>query len=123
MDLLEDCLVDELGRTYTRLIGHISFTDLIDVIELLVEYLLHLVRIILILMHLENSVCQTDCVLETRGCQALITTHKWLNFVKVAVEEARDDTVLVIVNLILVEVTVLADQILKVLTTAEVRVD
>lgn len=66
MDPLEDSLVDELGWPDLRLVGHISLADLINVIKLLVEYLMHLDWVVLILVHLEDSVGQADGVLETR---------------------------------------------------------
>ena len=123
MDPFEYSLIDELSRSNTRLVGHISLTDLIDVIKLLVEDLVHLIRIVFVLMHLNNGLCQADSVLEARGSEALIVRLKESNLVEVAVEEACHDVVLVFVYLVLVEIAVLADQVFKLLTTAKVRVD
>ena len=52
MDPLKHCLVDQLSWADTCLVSHIRLANLVDVLKLLVEHLMHLDRVILVLVHL-----------------------------------------------------------------------
>ena len=92
-------------------------------IELLVEDLVHLVGTGLELVHLQDGVRQADRMLEARACQLFILLHQRVNLVEVAVQEARHNTVFVLIDLVCVEALILLNQILQVLAEAKVGVD
>ena len=74
-DSLENCLVDQGARADARLKGRISITDSINMIKLFVEHVMHLVRVVLELVYLENGVSKLDSMLEARARQLLVLDH------------------------------------------------
>ena len=63
-DPLEHILINQSTRPNFSLICRISVTNLVDVLKLLVEHLVHLVGIGLEFVHLKDGVGELDGVLE-----------------------------------------------------------
>lgn len=66
LDLLVDSLVDHCRRTYPSLVRRVGITDLVNVLELLVEHVVHPEGVNFELVNLEDSVSKGDSVLKAR---------------------------------------------------------
>lgn len=61
---LENCLVDEVGWSDFSLKSGVSVTNCVNMIKLLVEHLMHLDRVVFEFVDLQDSLCETNCMLE-----------------------------------------------------------
>ena len=52
MNPFKHCLVDQLGWADACFVSHVRLANLVNVLELLVEHLMHLDRVVLVLVHL-----------------------------------------------------------------------
>ena len=108
-DPLEHILVHERARPNFSLICRVSVTNLIDVLKLLVEHLVHLVGICLEFVHLKDGVGELDGVLKARRGELVVFNHQWMDLFEVAVKEACHDAVFVLIDIVSVEASVLLD--------------
>ena len=105
------------------LVGTVSVTDGFDVLELLVENLMHLDGFSFIFVDLIDGMGEVDPMLEATRGQLFVLLHQWPNVIKPAVDEALTNRVLVVLYLVRVELLVLLNELLQVLLHAVVRVD
>jgi hypothetical protein len=111
-DALIDSLVNQGRGPDLSLKSGVCITNRVNVIKLLVKNLMHLDGVVFKFVNLQHCVSKTDCMLETRRCQFFVLQHQGVDFVEVAVQEARHNIVLILIDFVAVKVFVLLYKLL-----------
>lgn len=82
---------------------NILLADLLDILELLVEHIVHHIGVRSGTLSGENRRCELNSVVELGATKNLVVLEKRVNSLKVPTQERGDHFVLVFVNLILEE--------------------
>ena len=100
-----------------------AVANFVDLIELLVEHLMHLKWGALVGVHTQDGLSQAKSVLEIALVQFLVCLHQGADIVELAIDVVRDHLVLVAQYTSFEVILILVDKNLKILTATEVSKD